>query len=68
MQTSSNIHLNYVKRVLQYVNNTLDQGFFYKKNMPIQLEEYTNADWAGNATDLWSIFAFVISFGSWVVS
>ena len=47
MQTRRDIHLDCAKRVLQYVSNTMDCGILYKAAMPIGLEGYTDADWAG---------------------
>ena len=47
MQAQCDIHLNYVKRVLGYVNGNL-----YNKNVL----GYTNAKWAGNVIKLDSYF------------
>ena len=51
MQTSQNIHLDCVKRVLRYVCGTINYDILYKSGTPIQLEGYSDADSAGYKGD-----------------
>ena len=44
-------HLQCAQRILQYVNGTKDRGLLYQTDTATQLVGYTDADWAGNATD-----------------
>ena len=56
------------KRVLRYVSGTMDYGILYKTAMPIPLEGYTDANWAGNKVDRRSTSGFVFSLGSGAIS
>ena len=68
MQTPHDIHLDCAKRVLRYMSDTMDCGILYKMAMPIRLEGYTDADWAGYKADRRSTFRFVFSFGGGAIS
>ena len=68
MQTPRDIHLDCAKRVLRYVSGTMDYGILYKSATPIQLEGYTDADWAGYKADRRSTSGFVFSLGSGAIS
>ena len=46
----------------------MDYGIVYKSNTPIQLEGYTDADWAGYKADRRSTSGFVFSLGSGAIS
>ena len=51
MQLSRKPHLDAVRRTLRYVSATLDYALFYDASTELQLSGYTDADWAGSATD-----------------
>ncbi|XP_050887053.1 secreted RxLR effector protein 161-like [Lathyrus oleraceus] len=44
-------HINQVKRILKYVNDTCDYGMLYSHDSNSMLVGYYDADWAGNADD-----------------
>ena len=44
-------HLNAVKRIIKYVNETYDYGLFYIKESNLSLARYSYSDWLGNADD-----------------
>ena len=46
----------------------MDYGILYKSATPIQLEGYTNADYAGYKADKRSTFVFVFSLGNGALS
>ena len=46
----------------------MDCGILYKTAMPIRLEGYTDADWAGYKADRRSTSGFVFSLGSGAIS
>ena len=60
--------MNCAKRVLRYVSGTLDYGIFYKRGVPLQLEAFTDANWAGNASDRRSTSGFMFSLRSVAIS
>ena len=68
MQAPRDIHLDCAKRVLRYVSGTMDCGILYKTAMPIRLEGYTDADWAGYKADRRSTSGFVFSLDSGAIS
>ena len=63
MQTPHDAHMDCAKRMLRYVNGTLDYGIFYKCGAPLRLEGFTDANWAGNASDKQSTSGFMFSLG-----
>ena len=44
-------HLTAVKRIIRYVNGTLDYGLWYSKDSNACLAGYSDADWAGSVDD-----------------
>ncbi|KAL1217630.1 Retrovirus-related Pol polyprotein from transposon RE2 [Cardamine amara subsp. amara] len=44
-------HLTAVKRIIKYVNGTLDYGIFYSKDTHDNLIGFCDSDWAGSADD-----------------
>ena len=68
METPRDTHMDCAKRVLRYVSGTLDYGIFYKQGVPLRLEGFTDADWAGNASDRRSTSGFMFSLGSGAIS
>ena len=68
MQAPKKPHLDAVRRTLRYVRATLDYALFYAADVEIDLFGYTDADWAGSATDRHSTSSFMFSFGSGAVT
>ncbi|XP_059451093.1 uncharacterized mitochondrial protein AtMg00240-like [Corylus avellana] len=48
---SKESHLTAVKRVIHYVNGTVNYGIWYFRSTNLNLEGYSDADWAGCADD-----------------
>ena len=44
-------HMNAVYRILRYLKSSPGKGLFYTKQGSIQVECYTDADWAGSLDD-----------------
>ena len=44
-------HVTAVKRIIRYVNSTVDFGIWFSKDTNANLVCYSDADWAGNADD-----------------
>ena len=44
-------HLTTMKRIIRYINGTLDYGLWYFKDSNACLAGYSDADWAGNVND-----------------
>lgn len=64
MQEPSQIHFGAAKRVLRYLQGTLDYGILYKAAESSKLIGYTDSDWAGCLDDMKSTSAYVFSLGS----
>ena len=60
------LHLQAAKRVLRYLEGTVDYGIFYKKNGNKQLVAFTNSDYAGDIEDRnnTSGYVFMLSEGA----
>jgi hypothetical protein len=68
MQQPTKPHLECIRRILRYVKATLNYGLFYKADLDIELEGYTDADWAGNQTDRRSTSGYMFTLGSAAIS
>jgi len=44
-------HLTIVKRIIKYVNDTINHGIWYSRVTNLVLASYFDADWGGNADD-----------------
>ena len=44
-------HLTCVKRIIRYVNGTLDFGLWYPYDTSLIVARYSDSDWAGNIED-----------------
>ncbi|KAF5472043.1 hypothetical protein F2P56_008791 [Juglans regia] len=44
-------HLVAVKRILRYVNETVNYGIWYSRDFSTELAGYSDVDWTGNADD-----------------
>ena len=57
-----------VKRILRYLNGTLDFGIVYSKVNSPKLVGYSDADWAGEVTDRKSTFGYCFKFNNSIIS
>ncbi|EOY19976.1 Retrotransposon protein, unclassified, putative [Theobroma cacao] len=64
MQDPSVFHFTRVKRILRYIQGTLNFGLVYKKKESSQLIGYCDNDWAGSVDDSKSTSGFCFSFRS----
>lgn len=68
MQEPRKPHLEEAKKILKYVNTTLDVGLFYKKNAEFSLQGFADADFAGDLDDRRSTSGFVFLCGTASIS
>ncbi|XP_070672464.1 uncharacterized mitochondrial protein AtMg00810-like [Malus domestica] len=57
-------HLGISKRILRYVQGTIDYGINYKKGNVALLISFYNSDWSGDEDDMKSTSSYAFSFGS----
>ena len=57
-------HLVAVKRILRYVNGTMDHGITYEKVDKFELKGYNDSDFGGDQGDSKSTTRYVFNFGS----
>lgn len=59
-------HMMAAKRVLRYLKGTLELGIFYKKGSELNLQAYTDSDYAGDVDDRKSTsgYVFLMSGGA----
>ncbi|XP_070672588.1 secreted RxLR effector protein 161-like [Malus domestica] len=67
MEEPSQLHFGAGKRVLRYVQGTLDYGIM-AETRSLRLIGYTDSDWAGCLDDMKSTSAYLFSLGSGICS
>ena len=61
-------HMGVARRVLRYVQGTLDYGIEYAKQKSVTLMGFCDADWGGSEDDSRSTSGYAFGFGSGVFS
>ncbi|XP_021804176.1 uncharacterized protein LOC110769168 [Prunus avium] len=61
-------HCGTAKRVLRYIQGTIDYGIEYQKGNKAILIGYCDSDWSGSQDDMKSTSGYAFSFGSGVFS
>ncbi|CAL2254019.1 unnamed protein product [Prunus armeniaca] len=61
-------HYGTAKRVLRYIQGTIDFGIEYHKGKEVVLIGYCDSDWSGSQDDMRSTSGYAFSFGSGVFS
>lgn len=51
MHCPSEDHMNAVLRILRYLKSSPGKGLMFRKNNHLNIDGYTDADWAGSTTD-----------------
>jgi hypothetical protein len=68
MNCPTELHMHAVKRVLRYLNGTINLGIMYKRGGNEKLEAYTDSDYAGDLDDRKSTSGYVFMLSSGAVS
>lgn len=69
MDRPTELHLAAAKRVLRYLKGTMEFGVWYKKqNGRVNLQGWTDSDYAGDLDDRKSTSGYVFTFGSGPIS
>ena len=68
MHSPNAYHLEAVYRILRYLKGTPGRGLLFKKNEHLQIEAFTDADWAGSVTDRRSTFGYCTFLGGNLVT
>uniref|UniRef100_A0A2N9GHA6 Reverse transcriptase Ty1/copia-type domain-containing protein n=1 Tax=Fagus sylvatica TaxID=28930 RepID=A0A2N9GHA6_FAGSY len=63
MHQPSTLHFAAAKRILRYLKGTLDKGVLFQAG-PLALTAFTDADWAGDASDRRSTSGIVVFLGN----
>jgi hypothetical protein len=61
-------HWKATKRVIRYINGTIDFGIEYTNALNVELTGYSDYDWAGDPDDRKSTTGYAFSIGSIIVS
>jgi len=56
------------KRVIRYIQGTLDYGIFYEKEKEAMLIGYCDSDWSGSEDDMKSTSGYAFNLGLGVFS
>ena len=68
MDAPRSIHYAAVLRILRYVKGTLYHGLHYSSRSSLELHAYSDADWASDLTNRYSIIGFCFLLGISLVS
>ncbi|XP_058211421.1 uncharacterized mitochondrial protein AtMg00810-like [Rhododendron vialii] len=68
MHNASQTHFGVAKRVLRYLQGTLDYGILYEKNVDTKLLGFCDSNWAGCVDDMKNTSAYAFSLGLGVFS
>lgn len=64
MHTPTSLHWTTLKRLLRYLHGTLYHGILLRKNSPLKLHAFTDADWAGDKDIYRSTSGYIVYLGS----
>ncbi|KAM1306141.1 hypothetical protein ACFX2H_008568 [Malus domestica] len=64
MHNPTRKHIGTAKRVLRYIQGTLDYGIAYEKGKDAVLIGYYDSGWVGSEDDMNSTSGYAFSFGS----
>jgi hypothetical protein len=68
MHCPSEDHLNAVLRILRYLKSSPGKGLMFSRNGHLNVEGYTDADWAGNISDRKSTLGYLMFVGGNLVT
>lgn len=68
MQSPSQIHYGAARRILRYLQGTIDYGIWYRTSPNSKLFGYTDSDWAGSVDDMKSTSGYAFTIGSGIFS
>ncbi|CAL2249791.1 unnamed protein product [Prunus armeniaca] len=68
MHNPTKKHMGIAKRVLRYIQGTIDFGIVFEKGKETTLIGYCDSDWAGSEDDMRSTSGYVFTMGSGVFS
>ncbi|KAJ9561818.1 hypothetical protein OSB04_006978 [Centaurea solstitialis] len=64
MHAPTHQHWTTLKRLLRYLQGTLSKGLLLRKNSPLHLHAFTDADWAGDKDNYRNTTGYVVFLGS----
>ncbi|XP_020263962.1 uncharacterized protein LOC109839911 [Asparagus officinalis] len=68
MNCASEVHLRAAKRILRYIQGTVNYGVKFEKCQNFKLYGFSDSDWAGSIDDMKSTLGYYFSLGSGVFS
>ena len=68
MDAPRSVHYAAVLWILWYVKGTLYHGLHYSSRSSLELHAYSDADWADDLTDQYSIISFCFLLGTFLIS
>lgn len=64
MHRPTDLHWAALKRLLRYLHGTIHHGLLIRRNSPLQLHAFTDADWAGDKETYRSTTGYIVYLGS----
>lgn len=68
MQSPRKTQLEATKKIMKYVNSTMDMGLLFKKKSNLSLTGFTDADFGGDPDDRRSTSVYIFCLGDTCIS
>ncbi|KAL9365825.1 hypothetical protein Peur_043698 [Populus x canadensis] len=68
MQAPRHLHLSVVRHIIRYIFGTPSRGLFFPTGSSLQLQAYSNADWAGCPDTMKSTIGWCMFLGDALIS
>ena len=68
MHNPINIHYGAARRILRYIQGTMDFGILYERNVEPKLFGFCDSDWGGSVDDLKNTSGYTFTLGTGVFS
>jgi hypothetical protein len=62
------LHYSHLLRVLRYLRGTITRRLFFPRSSSLQLQAYSDATWASDPTDRYSLSAYCVFLGSSLIA
>lgn len=63
MHSPTTTHVQALKHLLRYLKGTFHYGLLLRRDSPLQLHAFTDADWAGDKDTFHSTTGYIVNLG-----
>uniref|UniRef100_A0A0A9A198 Reverse transcriptase Ty1/copia-type domain-containing protein n=1 Tax=Arundo donax TaxID=35708 RepID=A0A0A9A198_ARUDO len=62
------LHYSHLLRVLRYLRGTISRRLFFPRSSSLKLQAFSDATWASDPSDRWSLSAYCVFLGSSLIA